>query len=692
MHLVGVRTTLIIGVAINVLAVGLISWRLFKDGSRQLASGERTPLLLGALALIVALFTPAWSSRLLDRGPAIYGRDVASEAELDHFLRGFGAEQLRFDEGWNATVSVWRNGGTTWLKTNGKADASSVADMNTQVMIGLLPILAHPKPSRVFVIGFGSGASARAIADAPGVEHLDVVEIERAVIRAAPLFAEINGDVLNDPRLHLIEDDARSALQLARQPYDVIVSEPSNPWIAGIAALYTPEYYRIVKSRLTEGGVFSQWVQTYRVPVGVVAVVVKNLRTVFPYVEMWYANAADLILLASNKPLHWDRARIAAHLAPGTASARAFRDWLEVDRPSGLLGRFLLSDSGTARLARTASFTHRDDLPTLEFVAARGLLATGLGSVFDSMIAIRNIGHDSLPLLTGWNLSPGEWQAAFARGLTGDLSVAREAAQQSLAFAPNDAERQGELGVLLFADNQFREALPHLMEAVKQRPNDARYLLRAGLTASAVGDLAGGRALLERARAAGGDSAFATSVLAETAAGEHDWARAATEAIRALKGVRPTIAAPFPGALQNAVRLLAMDGPPEVAAPVMEEAMRRRPSWDLAYHGAALVYTRWGGDHCSRAAVVGDELSRFGWTDGEKLALLRPCVRRGPARPARRAAASAPGGAGGFVPRQLLHFLGRRRWRRPRRATAPWPAGSRWSDRPGLRPRPTNAA
>src|SRR5205085_3195909 len=133
----------------NCLAVGLLTLRLFRDAGGRLESGDRAPGLLAALALIVAVLTPGWSSRLMDRGPAIYGWDMSSPSELDHFLRGYGSEQLRFDEGWNAAVSVWRNGGTTWLKTNGKADASSVADMNTQVMVGLMGPLVNPHPRRV---------------------------------------------------------------------------------------------------------------------------------------------------------------------------------------------------------------------------------------------------------------------------------------------------------------------------------------------------------------------------------------------------------------------------------------------------------------------------------------------------------------------------------------------------------------
>jgi predicted membrane-bound spermidine synthase len=629
-HLIGSEHTLAVGVAINAAAALAISWRLSRERGAgfKLAQGERAPALLGLLALIVALLTPGWSSRLLDRGPAIYGRDTNSREDLDHFLRGFGSEQLSFDEGWNATVSVWRNGGTTWLKTNGKADASSIADMNTQVMVGMLAPLASPHPRRVFVIGFGSGASAHNATLVQGVEHVDIVEIERAVIRAAPLFNIINGDVLHDPKVRLIEDDARSALQLAKQPYDVIVSEPSNPWIAGVSALYTRDYFEIVKKHLAADGVFGQWVQTYRVPVEVVAVVVANMRAVFPHVEMWYANTSDLILLASNQPIRWDRARVAAHLVPGTPIAASLRDWLEIDRPSGLLGRFLLGDKGTDALAKTATFTHTDDQPTLEFVAARGLLATGLPAVFDSMVALRRSVGDSLPLLQGWTLAKGELAWSLSRALQPDGSFAQVFAEQAVAAAPHDPERQGELGRILWSKDSYRAALPHLEEAVRGRPTDPRFLLYAGLTRLAVGDVPGGRALLTRARNAGGDSAWATAALAELAVRDGDWPLVATEAMRSLKGLRPTIATPFPGSLQNAIRDLALNAPPPVAAPVMEEAMHSRPSWDLAFHGGALTNVRWGGEHCPRAAQLASEMNRFGWTDDEVLALLRPCAAR----------------------------------------------------------------
>jgi len=629
-HTIGSERALLIGVLCNVGAVvALVVWlargRVARVGASGV-SGAAAALGLAALALVVALGTPSWSSRLLDRGPAIYGHDSMDARELQNFLRGWGSEQLLFDEGWNAAISVWRNGGMTWLKTNGKTDASSVPDMNTQVGLALLPAATHPHPTRAFVIGFGSGVSVHTISLVPGIAHVDVAEIERAVLRAAPLFAGVNGGVATDPRVHIIEDDARSALQLSRSRYDIIMSEPSNPWIAGVASLFTSDYFRIAASRLAEGGIYAQWVQTYRVPPSVVAVVVANLRAVFPHVEMYYANSSDLILLASRRPIVWDKNRIAALLAPGSPVRASFHDWLEIDRPSQVLGMFLLSDKGTAMLASSAPFRHSDDRPALEFVAARGLLATGDDSpVFDSLLAVRAAAGDTVPALRDWTLAPGEWQAAYGHDLPSDEDLARTMAAAALAADSTNPDYQAVMGRLLYQRRDYGAAVPLLAAALRRAPDDPDLLVMTGAARDALGDSAAAEQLLERAGAAGGDSALALSLLARDAVARGDWPRAAAEAMRAIDGVHPTLRAPFPGALQEVVRRLAQAGPVEVAAPVLDSARARRPSWDLGYWGGAEVYRRWGGTHCARAADLAGQLGRFGWTRREVDGLLANC-------------------------------------------------------------------
>ena len=334
-HLLGSERTLVVGVVVNAAAAAAIVWWLVRvprgaaraRGRGAPAGAARRPGP-GHRVRHAGLVAPHARPRAR---PSTVGSGW-SRGDLDNYLRGVGAEQLSFEEGWNAAVSVWRNGSATWLKTNGKSDASSVADMNTQVLVGLLPALAHPHPRRAFVVGFGSGVTTRTLADVPGMERVDVAEIERAVLRASRFFAEVNRDVLADPKVHVVEDDARSALQLAREPYDLIVSEPSNPWIAGIASLFTADYFRIAASRLAPDGVFAQWLQTYRVPPALVAVVVANVRAVFPHVEVWYANPSDLIVVASRRPIRWSGSRVAAIIDGPGPLHEAARDWL-LDRP-----------------------------------------------------------------------------------------------------------------------------------------------------------------------------------------------------------------------------------------------------------------------------------------------------------------------------------------------------------------------
>jgi spermidine synthase len=630
-HLIGSERTLVVGVAINVAAAGALAWWTYRDRGEAGAplAVERLPVFLGLLALLVTLGTPSWSSRLLDRGAAVYGRARMDRDDLGRYLRGYGSEQLSFAEGWNSTVSVWRDGNQTWLKVNGKVDASSVADMDTQVMLGLLPALAHPQPRRVFVVGFGSGTSTRALADVPGVTRIDVAEIERAVLRASRLFRDANRDVLLDARVRVIEDDARSALMLADSAYDIIVSEPSNPWIAGVASLFTRDYIRVVARRLAPGGIFCQWLQMYRVTPGDAAVVVANLRAVFPHVEVWFANESDLMVLAANQPIRWDGAHVAALMRPGTRTGEALSSWLQLSEPDQLLGHFLLGERGTAAFAGGAPFDHTDDRPALEFQAARSLLAGDVAqTVFDSLLSLKAATGDSLPELAGWTLRSGAWRAAYSHALPSGNPEALHSAQLALQAAPRDPAREAGLGTLLFERREFGAAREHLDKALVLRPDDPALLLTACLTYVGVRDLAKARALLERVGPSGGDSAFASAVLAEMAANAGDYAEAAAQAVRSIDGLRPTLATPFPGALEGALTVLANRAPLSVAGPVFERAVAARPSWQMGYWGGAVVNARLGGPACDRAGRFAASLERFGWTEDEMGAVVRRCLPR----------------------------------------------------------------
>src|SRR5438128_3315699 len=313
----GTDVTLRIGVAINAavaLTLAVLAARGVAEGSMQHRRLQLRVLGGGALAsvgLAIALAAPRWSTRLIDLGPSIYARQPMNAAAVEEFLAHRGVRQLAFKEGWNATISVWESGPGRTLKVNGKADASDHGDMDTEILLGLAPAAARPGAARALVIGYGSGVTTRVLADVPGMERVRVVEIEPAVLAMSRFFLHVNDTVLARSTVSVAVDDARSALQVDRARYDVIVSEPSNPWLAGVATLYTPEFFRIVRARLTDDGVFCQWVQLYQVPLSVVAGIVRDLHAVFPHVEIWFGSTGGVMVLGSGRPAADDPAWLA---------------------------------------------------------------------------------------------------------------------------------------------------------------------------------------------------------------------------------------------------------------------------------------------------------------------------------------------------------------------------------------------
>jgi len=167
------------------------------------------------------------------------------------------------------------------LANSGKTDASSQGDMATQTLLAHFPMLFQKNPRAVMVIGLASGVTAGEVLYYP-VEKLDILEINDQVVEASNFFSPWNNHVLSDPRTQLIIQDARAHLQLSEQSYDVIISEPSNPWMAGLAALFTQDFFALAKDRLTDEGVFVQWMHAYQMDWETFALVGRTFAGVFP--------------------------------------------------------------------------------------------------------------------------------------------------------------------------------------------------------------------------------------------------------------------------------------------------------------------------------------------------------------------------------------------------------------------------
>ncbi len=331
--------------------------------------GAATPLppgrpLLGRLAapaaLVLALgLLPRWDGPLYAVG--LYNR-VSEFADLspravDRFAHQ-GWELLFYEDGRSATVAVGQSqrSGNRWLSINGKVDASTGRDMVTQEVSGWLPVrvaaAAAGRPSgSALVVGLASGVTAgKALEE--GVDALTIVELEAAVVRASRYFDQVNGAVLDDPRTELVVGDARAWLARPGPLYDVIISEPSNPWITGVSNLFTREYWQLARARLHDEGVFCQWVQLYALPPEALRSLVASYLDVFPQTWLFETlpGADALLLSAPALP-----AELPLRPTLGPAQLRAFsaqarrntdqRPWVEFEaprwlhRPTGELNR-----------------------------------------------------------------------------------------------------------------------------------------------------------------------------------------------------------------------------------------------------------------------------------------------------------------------------------------------------------------
>ncbi|GBC85014.1 Polyamine aminopropyltransferase [bacterium HR11] len=197
--------------------------------------------------------------------------------------------------------------GSYTLFVNGKPDASSFGDMPTQVLSAHIPLLLHPDPRDVLIIGLASGTTAGSALKHP-VRRVDVVDIVGAMPQATRFFLPWNGNPFADPRFRLIVDDARSYLSYTRHSYDVIISEPSNPWMAGTGALFSVDFYRRATRALRPDGLYLQWLQAYEMGDPAFVAVVRSFRQVFPWVYGFQGNSKDVLLIGSRSPLRprWD--------------------------------------------------------------------------------------------------------------------------------------------------------------------------------------------------------------------------------------------------------------------------------------------------------------------------------------------------------------------------------------------------
>ena len=363
MPLVGLRN------AFGVLALALATVALVTAWRHRIRHG-----MIGATACCVlagALFVFGGDNWRHVMSSGVFRARETEFNPLTLALRKNHVSILLYEDAPDATVSVERGDGVlspveTGLRINGKPDASTRGDLCTQMLIAHIPMLARGGAARdVFILGFGSGVTAGALLAYP-VEQIVIAENCDPVIRAGHLFAEWNRNVLVDPRTRVWREDARTVLKLSPTLYDAIITQPSNPWMAGVGSVFSKEYYELAASRLKPGGVMAQWFHIYEMSDSIVAMVLRTFSSVYPNVEVWDTGSGDILMLGSMQP--WLSSPAVFRQSFAIEAVRADFASIGIRSPEALMARQLASQRTGFAIAG-AGQVQSDLFPVLEYTA-----------------------------------------------------------------------------------------------------------------------------------------------------------------------------------------------------------------------------------------------------------------------------------------------------------------------------------
>lgn len=445
---------------------------------RRIARAAAAAATVGLAALFLG-GAPGWDPAEMTIG--VFRLSLMEDA-LDE--ESWGAPDIKYYyDGVTTTVSIELWGRHFALKNNGKVDASNGDDMPTQIMIAAYPLLLHPRGPEdldVAIVGFGSGVTVGSALQFP-IEHVDVVELESAVISASTVFGSMEGEPADpefavnhlvyrrprdpssgepspeydpgDPDTFVIEErltihnnDGRNFLAASPEKYDVIVSEPSNPWITGVSNMFTVEAFRSSAEALEPDGIFAQWVQLYELSPENIKTIFRTFASVFPHVAAFSCEdlSSDTVLLGSFSPIDLDLSRVRAAMNDPRVAAELERAY--VLSPTDALARVLLVDreeligytDGRGRPPGERLPVNTDDNALIEFSAPHDLIsfrsfAGYLATIYTEKWRFGRISRE----LSG--LSPGR-------------EGARELAEMALSLLSNGRKREADACLELAAE------------------------------------------------------------------------------------------------------------------------------------------------------------------------------------------------------------------------------------------------
>ena len=513
------------------------------------AARGRAGVFAGAVAVAVltlGVLLPPWNRLLLSSGGYKYASVVEAPSLQTALTAG---DLLYYGEGPSGTVAVRKVGGTTSLAIDGKVDASNAGDMLTQRLLAHVPLLLHPDPQEVAILGLGSGVTLGSALKHP-IRQADVLEISPEVVEASRYFERDNHRALDDSRTRTIVGDGRTHLLFTRQQYDVIVSEPSNPWMAGIASLFTKEFFEAARARLKPGGVLCQWAHTYDISTHDLQSIVATFTSVFPDGTLWLVGDGDVLLLGSNEPIEPRLTNMASGWRrPGVGDDLASVGALE---PFHLLSMYVASGPALTAWANRAPI-QSDNRAALEFSGPQSIF--GRSSV-DNATLLRTLMKASA--------RPGAVTAAEAGAGAASLR---------------------DRGWMLMTADAARPAYDDFVKSAELDPNDARTLEGLIRASAPLRRDVESRAFLERL------AADPTRLTAKLALGRLLTGQGrAGDAVRIIFGILQG----DPGnvaALETMASVLSDLGDVERMRPVVARLRHEAPASEAAhYYSAALLF------------------------------------------------------------------------------------------------------
>ncbi len=263
------------------------------------------------LSVMVFTFFPLYNGKNFILSPFVHQNFLPYSLEgPQQFFNNFfnGMKVLFCIDGPVASVSVIDVGsspahksGSIAIVINGKPDSTTKADDDTLKLCAHLPALLAKEKKDVMLIGLGTGVTAGELTLYPDIEHIDIAEISPSVVKALPYFSEHTNNVHEDPRVSIHQGDAFRILKRSRKKWNIIISEPSNPWVMGIDQLFTQEFYKLAKEKLAADGILLQWIHVYSADINMLGMVLNTVQNEFKYVRAFMANQGDLQIFASDK-------------------------------------------------------------------------------------------------------------------------------------------------------------------------------------------------------------------------------------------------------------------------------------------------------------------------------------------------------------------------------------------------------